>query len=96
MTLDLAIRGGTVATAADTMRCDLGIRDGRIVALGEEVGSAARSIDGTGPLVLPGGIDSHVHLNQFQGEGITMADGFRSGTVSAAAGGKTTVIPFAL
>ena len=91
MTLDLAIRGGTVATAADTMRCDVGIRDGRIVALGEDVGPAARTIDAAGILVLKG----H-HLDQFQGEGISMADGFRSGTTSAAAGGNTTVIPFAL
>ena len=94
--LDLAIRGGTVATAADTMRCDVGVRDGRIVALGDDVGPAARTIDAAGLLVLPGGIDSHVHLDQFQGEGIAMADGFRSGTVSAAAGGNTTVIAFAL
>ncbi len=96
MTLDLAIRGGTVVTAADTMACDVGIRGGRIVALGEDVGPAQRSIDAAGLLVLPGGIDSHVHLDQFQGEGIAMADGFRSGTTSAAAGGNTCVIPFAL
>ena len=94
--LDLANRGGTVATAADTMRCDVGVRDGRIVALGEDVGPAARDIDASGLLVLPGGIDSHVHLDQYQGEGIAMADGFRSGTTSAAAGGNTTVIAFAL
>ncbi len=95
MTFDLAIRGGTVATAADVMRCDVGIRDGRIVALGETVGPATRNIDASGLLVLPGGIDSHVHLDQFQGDDITMADGFASGTVSAAAGGNTCVIPFA-
>ncbi len=95
MTLDLAIRGGTVATAADVMRCDVGIRDGRIVALGEDVGPSSRTIAADGLLVLPGGIDSHVHLDQFQGDDITMADGFASGTVSAAAGGNTCVIPFA-
>lgn len=95
MTLDLAIRGGTVVTAADVMRCDVGIRDGRIVALGEAVGPADRTIAADGLLVLPGGIDSHVHLDQFQGDDITMADGFASGTVSAAAGGNTCVIPFA-
>ena len=95
MTLDLAIRGGTVVTAADVMRCDVGIRDGRIVALGEDVGPADRTVEADGLLVLPGGIDSHVHLDQFQGDDITMADGFASGTVSAAAGGNTCVIPFA-
>ena len=96
MGLDLVIRGGTVVTAADTIRCEVGIRDGRIVALGENVGSADRTIDASGLLVLPGGIDSHVHLDQFSGDDIVMADGFQSGTVSAAAGGNTCVIPFAL
>jgi len=33
MDIDLAIRGGTVVTAADVTQCDVGIRDGRIVAL---------------------------------------------------------------
>lgn len=82
-------------TAADTTRCDVGIRDGRIVALGEDVGPAARTIDASGLLVLPDGIDSHLHLAQASGE-FVMADGFESGTRSAIAGGNTTVIPFAL
>ena len=93
---DLAIRGGTVVTAADTVRCDVGIRDGRIAALAERIESAARSIDATGLLAMPGGIDSHVHLAQPSGPGIVMADGFESGTRSAVAGGNTTLIPFAL
>jgi dihydropyrimidinase len=53
-------------------------------------------MDATGMLVLPGGIDSHVHLDQPSGPGIRMADDFASGTRSAAIGGNTTVIPFAL
>ncbi|MGL4323386.1 MAG: dihydropyrimidinase [Beijerinckiaceae bacterium] len=93
---DCAIRGGTVITASDTTRCDIGIRDGRIVQLAEAIPYARRIIDATGLLVLPGGIDSHVHLDQPSGEAITMADGFESGTRAAAAGGTTTVIPFAL
>ncbi len=58
--LDLAIRHGTVVTASDIMRADIGIRDGRIVALAERIEGAAREIDATGLLALPGGIDSHV------------------------------------
>ena len=54
--LDLAIRGGTVATASDTFRADVGVRDGRIVAVAEVVEGAAREIDASGLLVLPGGI----------------------------------------
>ena len=94
--LDLVISGGTVITAGDTTRCDVGVRDGRIVALAENLTGAARIVDATGLFVLPGGIDSHVHLDQPSGDGIVMADGFESGTRSAAAGGTTTVIPFAL
>jgi dihydropyrimidinase len=91
---DTIIAGGTVATASDTFRADIGIRGGRIVALGLDLGEAAETIDATGKLVLPGGIDSHVHLAQPSGPGIVMADGFETGTRSAAAGGNTTVLPF--
>ncbi len=93
---DLAIRGGTIATAADTFRADVGIRDGRIVAVAERVEGAARTIDASGLLVLPGGIDSHVHVSQPSGPGIVMADDFASATAAAAAGGNTCIMPFAL
>ncbi len=91
---DLVIRNGTVATAADVISCDVGIAEGRIVALGESL-EADQVIDAAGKLVLPGGVDSHLHLDQPMGDGSVMADGFRSGTISAACGGTTTVIPFA-
>ncbi|MFL5198213.1 MAG: dihydropyrimidinase [Microvirga sp.] len=93
---DLAIRGGTVATAADTFRADVGIRGGRIAAVADKVEGAQREIDARGLLVLPGGIDSHVHLAQPSGPEITPADDFASGTAAAAAGGNTCVLPFAL
>ena len=95
MELDLAIRGGTVVTASDTVRCDVGIKGERIVVLGENL-RAKREIDASGLLVLPGGIDSHVHIAQPSGPGIEMADDFASATASAAAGGNTMVLPFAL
>ncbi len=93
---DLVIRGGTVVTSSETSRCDVGIRDGRIAALAERLPAGSREIDAGGKLVMPGGIDSHVHIDQHTGDGIVMADDFVSGTRSAAAGGNTTVIPFAL
>jgi dihydropyrimidinase len=92
---DLAIRGGTVVTASDTIRCDVGVRGGKIVQLSEAITTAAKVIDASGLMVLPGGIDSHVHFDQDSGPGIRMADGFESGTRSAAAGGTTTVLAFA-
>jgi dihydropyrimidinase len=93
---DLAIRGGTVVTASDTIRADIGIRDGKIVALADKVEGATREIDATSLLVLPGGIDSHVHIAQPSGPGIVMADDFASATMAAAAGGNTCVMPFAM
>jgi dihydropyrimidinase len=94
--LDVIIRGGTVATASDTFQCDVGIRDGRIAVLGHDLGAAREVIDAAGKLVLPGGIDSHVHFSQPSGPDIVMADDFESGTRSAAFGGNTTVLPFCL
>lgn len=94
--IDLAIRGGTVVTASDVTRADIGIAGGKIVQIASEVGGAAREIDATGLLVMPGGIDSHVHVAQPSGPGISMADDFASATASAAAGGNSFIMPFAL
>src|SRR6187397_680917 len=96
MTFDTIIRGGTIATAADTFSCDIGITGGTITALGTNLGDASEIVDASGKLVLPGGIDSHVHLSQPSGPGITMADDFESGTRAAAFGGNTMVLPFAV
>lgn len=96
MAFDTIIRGGTVATAADTFICDIGISNGRIAALGENLGTATEVIDAAGLLVLPGGIDSHVHIAQPSGPGIVMADDFASATQAAAFGGNTMVMPFAM
>jgi dihydropyrimidinase len=94
--LDLKITNGTVAMAADVFRCDIGVRNGRIVSLGDELPAAEETIDAKGRLVVPGGIDSHCHMDQQPWEGRETADDFRSGTISAACGGNTTVIPFAM
>jgi len=93
MALDLVIRGGTLATAQKTYRADLGIEGERIAAIGHDL-SARRTIDASGKLVLPGGIDSHCHIEQLSSMGVMTADDFYSATVSAAYGGTTTVIPF--
>lgn len=93
---DTIIRGGTIVTAADRTRCDVAISGGRIVALGTDLGDAREVIDAAGRLVLPGGVDAHVHISQPSGDGIVMADDFESGTRSAALGGNTTIMPFCL
>jgi dihydropyrimidinase len=96
LAFDTIIRGGTVATASDTFACDVGIAGGKIAALGADLGPAAEIVDAKNMLVLPGGIDSHVHLAQPAVPGIVMADDFASGTMAAAFGGNTMVLPFAL
>lgn len=98
---DLVIRGGTVATASDTFRSDVGITGGKIVALASSLPGAKQTIDASGKLVLPGGIDAHCHLDQPRAQGLAsggaiMADGFESGSLSAVFGGTTTIIPFAV
>src|SRR5205807_2191373 len=79
---DLVIRNGTVATAADTTRCDVAIKDGTVVALGQGLAAGARDIDASGRLVLPGAIDSHCHIEQKSSAGVMCADDFYSATVS--------------
>src|ERR1043165_8063850 len=96
MSFDTIIRGGTIATASDTFACDVGIRDGKIAALANDLSGATEIVDASGKLVLPGGIDSHVHLAQPAAPGIVMADDFASATRSAAFGGNTMVLPFAM
>ncbi|MGV1836119.1 dihydropyrimidinase [Rhizobium rhizogenes] len=93
---DLIIQNGTVATASDVFNADIGIRNGKIVQIGESLSGAERIIDASGKYVLPGGIDSHVHISQPSGDGIVMADDFASGTLSAVFGGNTTLMPFCL
>ena len=89
---DLMIRGGRVATASDVFEADVAITGEAIAAIGRGLGPAKREIDARGKLVLPGGVDSHCHIDQLSAAGIMNADTFESATTSAAFGGTTTVI----
>ncbi len=92
---DLVIRNGVTATHKESVKQDIGIRGGKIVTLGEIEEKGTREIDAEGLLVLPGGIDAHCHIEQKSSSGIMTADDFYSGSVSAAFGGTTTLLPFA-
>lgn len=91
----LVIRGGTVATATRAILADVAIAGGQIVAIGPDLPAAASEIDATGRYVLPGGVDSHCHIEQVSGAGLMNADTWESATRSAAFGGTTTVVSFA-
>jgi dihydropyrimidinase len=87
---ELIIRNGTIITDAGTVQGDLRIRNGLIDEIGERLtaGSNAREIDADGLLVLPGGVDPHVHL------GGNWVDDYTSGSAAALAGGITTISNF--
>ncbi|MEM0906148.1 MAG: dihydropyrimidinase [Pseudomonadota bacterium] len=94
MMLDTVITGGTVATASDTFAADVGIKDGKVVALGLGL-EGADTIDATRKLVLPGGIESHCHIEQESATGAMTSDDYYTGSVSALYGGNTSFVPFA-
>ena len=86
-TFDLKLTGGTVHTPGGPVRADIGVRDGRIVAIGE-AGDAGETIDCTGLDVLPGVIDTQVH---FREPGLVHKEDLESGSRSAVLGGVTAV-----
>ena len=94
-TYDIVIRGGTVATASDSFQADVAIAGETIAAIGRDLGPGRREIDASGKLLLPGGVDSHCHIEQLSAAGIMNADTWETATASAAYGGTTTVISFA-
>lgn len=92
--MDLIIKNGTIVSATESYRADIGIKGEKIVAIGfnfDETG--AEVVDATGKLVLPGAIDVHTHLAMPFG-GTVSADGYMSGTRAAACGGVTTVFDY--
>jgi dihydropyrimidinase len=88
---DLVVRGGTVVTAEGQSRVDVGVRGGRVAQLGGAM-TGARELDARERLVLPGGVDPHVHLHvESLDDDPTWADDFTSGSAAALAGGVTTL-----
>lgn len=87
--ISVAIRGGTVVTAAGSRSADVRIAGERITHVGRAP-QADRTIDATGLLVLPGCVDMHTHLATTPT--FTPLDGFETGSRAAIAGGVTTVL----
>ena len=88
-TFDLLIRGGEAVTPWGRVRSDIGVRDGKIVALGELGGSAAgETFDAASLVVLPGVIDSQVH---FREPGMEWKEDLETGSRGAVLGGVTSV-----
>ncbi len=94
---ELVIRNGLVVTSVGRTETDLRIRNGVITEMGRSFtpGAGARVIDAKGMLVLPGGIDPHVHLTPTRTPTTANgADDYTSASRAALAGGKTTISNF--
>ena len=92
--MSLAIMGGTIAAEYGVFRADLLVQDGRIVSLGatgSEIPTGWERIDATGLTLMPEGVDPHCH---FREPGNLEREGWRTGSMAAAAGGVTTVLEY--
>ena len=94
--MSLLIKNGHIVTATDDYIADIFIEGEKIKTIGEGLAvDAATTIDASGKLVLPGGIDPHVHLDMpFMGT--FSSDNYETGTRAALFGGTTMVIDFIL
>lgn len=87
---DLLVHGGTVVTSEGSFEADVLVQAGVITAVGQDLSAeqGVRRIDAAGLLVMPGGVDPHVHL------GGNWEDDYRTGSMAAIAGGITTISNF--
>jgi dihydroorotase (multifunctional complex type) len=87
--VDLLVSGGIVVSSAGRARLNVGVLDGRVAYVGPEQPSATEVVDASGLLVLPGAVDTHVHLMD---PGSPEREDFPTGTSAAASSGVTTII----
>lgn len=93
MKYDLIIKNGQVVLEAGPSFADIGIKDGKIAAIGINLGHGKETIDARGLIVTPGMIDPHTHISE---PGRTEWEGYITGTKAAAKGGVTTFIEMPL
>ncbi|KAB1156960.1 dihydropyrimidinase [Flavobacterium luteum] len=94
--MSILIKNGRIITAADDYQADIFIEGETISAIGKNLNvQADQIIDASGKLVIPGGIDPHVHL-EMPFMGTYSSDNYETGTRAALFGGTTTVIDFIL
>ncbi len=92
--MDLILANGKIVTAHESYDADIGIENGVIKQIGHGLGPAGRTIDCSGKILFPGGVDVHTHV-EFELMGQETADDFHSSTVAAACGGITTICDYA-
>jgi dihydropyrimidinase len=90
---ETVIHGGVVVTESSCSRYDIGITAGKIIGIGNGF-RGVNMIDAAGLLVMPGGVDTHCHLEQLRADGTADEESFVSGSTAALAGGTTSVVTF--
>ncbi|MDZ7794478.1 MAG: dihydropyrimidinase [Spirochaetia bacterium] len=90
---DLVIKKGRVINSDASFTADVAVEDGKIAAVGADL-AGEREIEAAGKLVIPGGVDTHLHFTLDLGGDLVSTDDFFTGTRAAAFGGTTTVVPF--
>lgn len=96
--MGILIKNGEIITASDRFVGDVYCEDGKIVSVGvglEKARVGDTVIDASGQLVLPGGVDAHVHM-ELPFMGTESSDDFETGTAAGVAGGTTTIIDFVI
>ena len=94
--MSILIKNGRIITASEDFSGDIYIEGETIQSIGQNLNvQADQTIDATGKVVFPGGIDPHVHLDMpFMGT--FSSDSYETGTLAALHGGTTMVIDFIL
>ncbi len=94
--MSLLIKNGRIITASEDFKADIFIEEEIVSAIGKNLANKAdQTIDASGKLIFPGGIDPHVHLDMpFMGT--YSSDNYETGTLAALHGGTTMVIDFIL
>ena len=95
--MSIFIRGGTVVNADRAFKADVVCFGDKIIAVGDhlDVPAHATVIDASGQYIMPGGIDTHTHM-QLPFMGTVAADDFFDGTAAGLAGGTTTIMDFVI
>lgn len=93
MSFDLIIKNGTVILENEARVVDIAVKDGKIAAIGQDLGDAKDVMDASGLVVSPGMVDAHTHISE---PGRSHWEGYETGTRAAAKGGITTMIEMPL
>ena len=94
--MSVLIKNGRVVTAVDDYHADVFVSGAQVALIGADLEiEADKTIDASGKLVIPGGVDPHTHLELPFGGTVT-SDTFETGTRAAAYGGTTCIIDFAV